>query len=98
MVWVFTIKCTNINSFPLWKWKTWISSSVVRDKIICCNDNLNSIIKKALNDKPNVNDTPSVSTDSTKIFFNLQYSADRAERMVKRCIKKLSKCLKKDKY
>ena len=30
----------NINSFPLWKWKTWISSLVVRDKIICCNDNL----------------------------------------------------------
>ena len=92
---------TNINSFTLWKWKTsWITSLVVRDKRICCNDNLNkeirliknfaswngflenitnSIIKKALKDKPNVNNTPLVSTDSTKIFFNLQYSGDAAE-------------------
>ena len=59
-------------------------------------NNTNSIIKKALNDKPNVNDTPSVSTDSSKIFFNLQYLGDAAERMVKSCIKKLFKCLKKD--
>ena len=56
----------------------------------------NSIIKKALKDKPMVNNTPSVGTDSTKIFFNLQYSGDAAERMVKSCIKKLRKCLKKD--
>ena len=46
---------------------------------------------------PNVNNTPSVSTDSTKIFFNLQYSGDTVERMVESCIKKLRKCLKKDK-
>ena len=56
----------------------------------------NSIIKKALKDKPNVNNTQSVNTDSTEIFFNLQYSGDTAERMVKSCIKKLRKCLKKD--
>ena len=43
-----------------------------------------------------MNNTPSVSTDSSKIFFNLQYSGDTAERMVKSCIKKLSKCLQKD--
>ena len=42
-----------------------------------------------------MNNTPSVSTDSTKIFFNLQYSGDTAEEMVKSCIKKLSKCLKR---
>ena len=56
----------------------------------------NSIIKKALKDKPNVSNTQSVNTDSTEIFFNLQYSGDTAERMVKSCIKKLRKCLKKD--
>ena len=28
-----------------------------------------------------VNNTPSVGTDSTKIFFNLQYSGDAAERI-----------------
>ena len=39
----------------------------------------NSIIKKALKDKFMVNNTPSVGTDSTKIFFNLQYSGDAAE-------------------
>ena len=56
----------------------------------------NSIIKKALKAKPNMSNTPSVSTDSNKIFFNLQYSGDTAEGMLKSCIKKLSKCLKKD--
>ena len=54
----------------------------------------NSRIKKALKSKSNVSNTPSVSTASTKIFFNLQYSGDTTEQMVKSCIKKLSKCLK----
>ena len=56
----------------------------------------NSIIKKALKDMPNVNTTTSVTTDSTKNFFNLQYSADTVELTVKSCIKKLRKCLKKN--
>ena len=43
-----------------------------------------------------MNNTLSVSTDSTKIFFNLQYSGDTTERLVKSCIKKLYKYLKKD--
>ena len=100
---------TNINSFTLWKWKTWwITSLVVRAKRICCNDNLNketrliknfaswngfsknitnSITKKALKDMPNVNNTPSVSTDSTKIFFKLQYwrySRTNGEKLYKK--------------
>ena len=48
----------------------------------------NSIIKKALKDMPNVNTTTSVTTDSTKKFFNLEYSEDTVELMVKSCIKK----------
>ena len=48
----------------------------------------NSIIKKALKDMPNVNTTTSVTTDSTKNFFNLEYSEDTVELMVKSCIKK----------
>ena len=43
-----------------------------------------------------MSNTPSVSTASTKIFFNLQYSGDATEQMAKSCIKKLSKCLKKE--
>ena len=56
----------------------------------------NSVIKKALKDMPNVNNTPSVSTYSIKIFFDLQYSGDTVERMVKNCIKKLRTSLKRD--
>ena len=48
----------------------------------------NSIIKKALKDMPNVNTTTSVTTDSTKKIFNLEYSEDTVELMVKSCIKK----------
>ena len=43
-----------------------------------------------------MNNTPSVSTDSTKIFFNLQYSGDTAGQLVKSCIKRQYKYLKKD--
>ena len=43
-----------------------------------------------------MNNISSVSADSTKMFLNLQYSGDTAERLVKSFIKKLYKCLKKD--
>ena len=42
-----------------------------------------------------MNNIQSFSRDSSKIFFNLQYSGDTAERLVKSFVKKLYKCFKK---
>ena len=42
-----------------------------------------------------MNNIPSISRDSTKIFFDSQYLGDTPERLVKSFIKKLYKCLKR---
>ena len=55
----------------------------------------NSIIKRAL--QTNDSNTPRSkkdNTDSIKIFSNLNYSGETAERMVKKCIKKLHRSFK----
>ena len=55
------------------------------------------VIKRALQTNDN-NTTWSkkANADSIQIFFNLNYSGETAERMVKPCIKKLYKSFKKE--
>ena len=57
----------------------------------------NSIIKRALqtNDS-NTTRSKKDNTDSIKIFFNLNYSGETAERMIKKFTKKLYKRLKRE--
>ena len=52
----------------------------------------NSIIKQALqSDYSNTTRSKKAYADSIKIFFNLNYSGETAERMDKSCIEKLYK-------
>ena len=88
---------TNIESFTLWKWKTsWITSLTIRAKRICTRNHLNQEInlikhyaawngfpKRIANSIINTNKSKKANADSVKIFFNLNYSGETAERMVK---------------
>ena len=57
----------------------------------------NSIIKRALQvNNSNTTMSKKANTDSVKIFFNLNYSGETAERMVKSCIKKLYRNFKRE--
>ena len=57
----------------------------------------NSIIKRALQaNNSNTTRSKKANADSEKIFFNLNYSGEIAERMVKSCIKKLYRSFKRE--
>ena len=53
---------------------------------------VNSIVKRALRDKQSNNITEESTTDTVKIFTDLKFSDNTADRTVKNCIKKLYKC------
>ena len=53
---------------------------------------VNSIVKRALRDKQSNNITEESTTDTVKIFTDLKFSDNIADRTVKNCIKKLYKC------
>ena len=50
---------------------------------------VNSIVKRALRDKQSNNITEESTTDTVKIFTDLKFSDNTADRTVKNCIKKL---------
>ena len=57
----------------------------------------NSIIKRALQaNQSNTTRSKKPNADSIKIFFTFNYSGETAERMVKSCIKKLYRNLKRE--
>ena len=57
----------------------------------------NSIIKRALQaNNSKTTRSKKANADSVKIFFNLNYSGETAERMVKSCIKKLYRRFKRE--
>ena len=52
----------------------------------------NSIVKRAWRDKESNNITEQTATDTAKIFIDLKFSGNKADRIVKNFIKKLYKC------
>ena len=56
----------------------------------------NSIIKRALQANNSNTTRSEANADSVKIFFNLNYSGETAEIMVKSCIKKLYRSFKRE--
>ena len=58
------------------------------------NNIVNLIVKRALRDKESNNITEESTTDTVKIFIDLKFSGNRADRIVKNCIKKLYKYFK----
>ena len=57
----------------------------------------NSIIKRALqNNDSSTTSSKKANADSINAFFNLNYSGETAERMLKSCIKKLYKSFKRE--
>ena len=54
---------------------------------------VHSIVKRALRDKESTKEES--TTDTVKIFIDLKFSGITGDRIVKNCIKKLYKCLKK---
>ena len=57
---------------------------------------VNSIVKRALRDKESNNITEESTTDTVKIFIDLKFSRNTADKIIKNCIKKIYKCFKKE--
>ena len=58
----------------------------------------NGIIKHTLRNKDNNNTFNDNDTDvAVRIYTNIKYSGETADTLIKRCIKELYKCFKKDK-
>ena len=54
------------------------------------------LVKRALRDKESNNIKEETTADTVKVFIDLKFSGNTADRIVKNCMKKLYKCFKKE--